>query len=363
MRIAVLVPTMGGGGAERQIQLLTEHLPAFGHDVCVITMRSLGHGSVERPVPTGTQRIRLDFTGRRLLTSPAKLRRSLRNWRADALLAFNEPAVLAARVTTVGSRLPLISSVRTSALPRGPRRLLMRISRRADATTVFNSSQSLQKYVAAGLSDPQRSQVIHNALADTVPATVRPRQTASPFRWIAVGRLTDAKGYDLLVESMSQLMQAGHLAILDIFGEGPGARALQRLIEDRQLGHAIHLRGFTFDWHSSLDDYDGFVLSSRWEGSPNAALEALACGMPMVASDVGNLAELLPEGRLAPPGDSAALAERMRALMGTDAARRTEEALASQRATCARHGLTPVMQRWNEALQRLLEENSRGTLR
>lgn len=125
---------------------------------------------------------------------------------------------------------------------------------------------------------------------------------------VSAGRLSPVKGYDLLIEAMAEVVKALPSADLTIVGEGPEEGKLRALAAQLGLAERVRFAGFqpnSFPW---LRHADLFVLSSRYEGLPNAMLEAVAVGTPAVARDCpGGVREILagcPFGRLV-SGDGA----------------------------------------------------------
>ncbi len=151
------------------------------------------------------------------------------------------------------------------------------------------------------------------------------------FVLVAAGRLTRQKGIDLLLEALAAL--PGRLAdlVLLVAGEGPERAALERRAERLRLGERVRFLGERRDLAALLAAANGFVLPSRGEGSPYALLEAMALGVPVVAAEVGGVAEMLGGGTcgaLVPAGDRAALGAGIAQLLEVpeEARRRAERA-------------------------------------
>lgn len=128
---------------------------------------------------------------------------------------------------------------------------------------------------------------------------------------VAVGRLSPQKGFDLLLPAFARLLAEAPGAHLTIAGSGPDEAALRRTAGELGIADRVTLRGFVANPYPLMRAADLYVLSSRYEGFPNVALEALACGTPVVATACAGTAGLiLPgvNGWLAPVGDVAGLA-------------------------------------------------------
>jgi glycosyltransferase involved in cell wall biosynthesis len=144
------------------------------------------------------------------------------------------------------------------------------------------------------------------------------------FTFGTVGRLVPAKDYPTLIRAMALLRDKGHDAQLHIVGEGPERPRLEADIAALRLGSVVHLAGFQSDIRSWLNRFHTFVLSSLREGQPVALLEAMAIGLPIVATEVGGIPDTIAsgsEGLLVPPGNPMVLAAAMEALLVDDKTR------------------------------------------
>jgi sugar transferase (PEP-CTERM/EpsH1 system associated) len=131
-----------------------------------------------------------------------------------------------------------------------------------------------------------------------------------------IGRLDPVKDQAGLIVAFSGLAESGSNLILAVVGEGPSRLALEGEIRRRGLSDRVRLFGERGDVPTVLRALDVFVLPSRAEGMSNTILEAMATGLPVVATDVGGNPELVePEvtGRLVPSGDPGALEAALRA--------------------------------------------------
>jgi glycosyltransferase involved in cell wall biosynthesis len=155
------------------------------------------------------------------------------------------------------------------------------------------------------------------------------------------GRLEQVKGQDLLVEAIARLaMPDVHLVLA---GSGNEARTLQSRVDALGLSHRVHMPGRVDDMPRFYQALDLFCLPSRREGMPLAPLEAQACGVPAVVTDVGGAAETVcpRTGMRVPPNDVTALSaaldralQRSRAAGTTATARRFVQHHGDIRRTC-----------------------------
>jgi glycosyltransferase involved in cell wall biosynthesis len=166
-----------------------------------------------------------------------------------------------------------------------------------------------------------RSIVIPNAV--DVATSRRARNSAHTARILSVGRLAFPKSFSTLLRALA-IVEAGtfHAAIA---GDGPQRQQLEGEIAALGLANAVQLLGTRSDVADLLADSDLFVLSSRSECLPMSVIEAMAAGLPVVASAVGGVPELVEQGRtgiLVPPDDPALLAAAIARLAGDPGLRR-----------------------------------------
>jgi glycosyltransferase involved in cell wall biosynthesis len=131
---------------------------------------------------------------------------------------------------------------------------------------------------------------------------------------IVVANLRPEKGHDVLIDAAAHVLHRFPDARFEVVGDGPERGRLTALAAARALSRSFSFLGHRDDVAARLGSSDIFVLPSRSEAFPNAVLEAMAAGLPIVASAVGGIPELIDDGRsglLVPAGDPAALAERL----------------------------------------------------
>jgi glycosyltransferase involved in cell wall biosynthesis len=137
------------------------------------------------------------------------------------------------------------------------------------------------------------------------------------FRIGFVGRLHPQKGLDFLLQAMQMIRDRLHNAMLFIIGDGELRRSLENQTREYGLQHIVSFLGTSQDIPSLLYSLNLFVLPSLWEGMPVALLEAMAAGLPVVATSVGGVPEVVLDGEtgfLVPPGNPEALGQAILAL-------------------------------------------------
>src|SRR5262249_14360780 len=136
---------------------------------------------------------------------------------------------------------------------------------------------------------------------------------------VMVANLRAEKGHDVLLDAAADVLRRVPDVHFDLVGAGPELDSLRARARARGGDHAVTSAGHCDDVAARLAAADVFVLPSRSEAFPNAVLEAMAAGLPIVASAVGGILELIDDGRtgvLVPPGDPGALADALCRLIG-----------------------------------------------
>jgi glycosyltransferase involved in cell wall biosynthesis len=140
---------------------------------------------------------------------------------------------------------------------------------------------------------------------------VDPRISSSAFVIGALGRLTEQKGFRYLLEAAPAILRSCPDALFLIVGDGPDRADLERLARDLGVSERVVWTGYDAEGQRYLGVMDVFAFPSLWESWGLSAVEAMAAGLPIVASDIPGPRAFLENGRTAltvPPSDAAALA-------------------------------------------------------
>jgi len=296
--LAFVLPSLAGGGAERVLLQLARSVDQRRFRGTLILLD--GRGSLTELIPGDWQTI--DLRCGRLRRALPKLIATIRGVAPDTVVStfgYINLAILASRrFLPQGTRLVLRDANMPSlSLPEARFGMLLRVGykilyRRADI--VICSSQLMADEFAddfgvprsniAVVPNPVDVHTIRREAADTV------RVPGRGLRFVASGRFVRQKGFDRLLNVFAKMPKQAHLTIL---GDGPDLGAIASEAKKLGVSSRIDLPGFQPAPWRYYGGADAFVLASRWEGMPNAALEALACGTPVIATpEAGAIAEL-----------------------------------------------------------------------
>ena len=325
-----LIPTLEGGGAERQLSMLAAEQARRGLNVHIGFRRAGIYGATLQNEgvnlhPLGDFR---GFSFRFLWNLDALIRRT----RPDLIQTWLTSMDILGGLAATGHRLPWLISERSSApnYRSGPaNRVRMQLSRFASGV-VANSNGGLEYWKSAGPPGLVRF-VIPNALALTEiqRALPEPPPDAAGSTILVVGRLSSDKGLSTILEAAFAIKSPVPVSFV-IMGDGEERARIDRAISEAGIPGRVILLPYKQDWWGMLKPASALVSMSAYEGSPNIVLEAMAAGCPLIVSDIPAHREFLDENKaiLVPRGDSAALIGAVQRLLADPLAARRRADLA-----------------------------------
>lgn len=293
-----MLPSFRGGGAERVLLTYFAHLDPNRVEKRLLALS--GDGPLAGLVPPGTAPVVLHR--RRLRSAVLALYRTLARLRPDvvfstmghvnlALLAMkrflpSRPRIVIREPSTPSRNLPHLAH--SSLLHLGYRRLYPRADAIVCQSRLMADDLSRSCGVPRDLLSCLRNPVDGAALRRQAWPPIR--EPGPGIRCVAAGRLTRPKAFDRVLDLVARAGAGLHVTIL---GDGELGEDLKRKAESLDIADRIRFAGFVDRPWPYYGGADAFLLTSRWEGMPNAALEALACGAPVIGTpEAGGLPEV-----------------------------------------------------------------------
>lgn len=321
MKTLFYINTIGKGGAEHVMVQLCSSFASFGDEVTLVTsFRTEG----EYRVGPGVERLSIEDEQieqscfRRNATRISALRSICKSRRPDVVVSFMREPNFRALLATIGLPARTVVSIRNDpdkeyggVSGRFVGRVLIPFF--ADGC-VFQTSKASEWFPG---SVKRKSQVIPNSVDERF---FNVTAVQSGAYWVAVGRLEKQKNYPMMLDAFKEVVAARPREQLRIYGAGSLSDELSDRIDGMGLQDNVRLMGCVDDVASVLAGAKGFLMSSDYEGMPNALMEALAMGLPCVATDCpcGGAGELISDGvsgLLSPVGDAGEFARRVMILL------------------------------------------------
>lgn len=361
MKVTFVISALFAGGAERVISIMANYWARKGWGVTILSFDD-GETPPFFEVDPSVRRMSLGLLGdsagliagiRNNINRVVRLRQAILRSQPDAVISFVDKTNVLTLFATLGLKLEVMVSERTNPYQYSIGRiwgaLRWWVYSRADRIIV-------QTHAARAYFLPkfQRTvSVIPNPVLPSSSNYAMVNHRPAGCMILAMGRLSKEKGFDDLLYAFRKVNDQHPGCTLTIIGEGPERGELELLRERLGLSGCVLLPGLVTTIEVFLRQASMFVLSSRFEGFPNALCEAMAYGLPVIATDCrSGPREIIRDGEdglLVPPGDLDALAAAMDSLM-SDPERRARLGGRAMDIT-QRFGVEKVMGMWEKILE------------
>ena len=387
-RIAVVIHSLTGGGSEHVAARMASWWAEHGHEVSLLTLDALENDAI--PVSPEVRRIGLGLMGDSsgLLSAVLanrrrvrELRRALQETNAEHVVSLTDRMNVVTLLACRGTKLqPVVSEridIRHHSIGRlwswlrrrtypsakaivvqttGIRDAVLPIAGRAPVAVVPNCVWLPDTQRRTGGFQPPQAEMMaagshhYDDSTRCAGAFELPRDR----RWLAsVGRLDRQKGFDLLLDAFGLIADRHPNWNLVLIGDGPERADLESQVESLRLADRVLLPGWVESpWQALSEQADAYVLSSRYEGFPNALLEAMAVGLCPVTFDCpSGPAEIIrheENGLLVANGDVTSLAESLDRVMTDDALRQRLAGEAQK--VCGQFSVERYFEQWNALL-------------
>ncbi len=285
------------GGGERWVTNSAYGLHKKGHFVVVAGKKDsiLLHESIKRGVYTYSIGIKSDLD----LFKAYKLSRFIKKNKIDVVICKARELVVSSIAAKWGNR-PLVIR-RSGAFPSKNRiKWIVRTKLFVDGV-ITNTKTIKDVYKSYGFDNKNFIKVIYNGYTfdDSVPAYDFKAEYPSKFIILAIGRVVKLKGYYYLINALSQIKNSHPEVLVYVLGDGKEKRKLVKYAEKKGVSGMICFAGYTHQVIPYIKGADMFIHTSLSEGMPNAAMEAMAYGKPVVMTRVNGAEELSDNGKYA----------------------------------------------------------------
>lgn len=358
MKIALIGYLHGSGGAERQIIMLSNELAEKGYDVHLITLAD-NNAKYEISPKVRVYDCSDHYSNAivALVCRYSSLKKLYKKINPDITIHYWLQSAYLTALMPSGKRGKIIYSERSNPENTEHSCALKYIRglafRRIDGF-VFQSEGARDYF---GKEVDSRSVVIHNSVS--IPETIYSVPSKDrEARIVSVGRLHPQKNFSLLIDAFSKLPSDFHEYTMEIYGDGELRSELQAKIDTMGLADRIYLRGSCKDIFDRIYKAALFVLTSDYEGMPNALMEAMALGIPCVSTDCrpGGARMLIRDGEngyIVPIGDTDALTQKMAYLL-KNRKKAEEIAFAAQNIRIT-NSSKEIFDKWNGFIQKIAD--------
>ena len=305
--IMFITGSMGRGGAERVISILSKHYIEMGFDVSIVMLlHSISSGY---KLDSNINIIDLSNDSRRAVFDIPRLilrvRKEIQCRKPKTVICFMAQNILITGLACIGLKQKLIVSERVD--PASVQRnfifkILLNIIYSTCTKTVFQTIRA-KNYFPPKVQN--NSVIIQNPISVACIA-----KTKKDPIIVTAGRLKEQKNHKLLIRAFANIIKRYPEYKLNIYGEGPLQNELELLIQELNLENKVRLMGSSAELHNDISNAEMFVLSSDYEGLSNVLMEALMMGLPTISTDCAGSDEVIRDnfnGILIPVRDQKSL--------------------------------------------------------
>lgn len=365
MKILFLSGNLCDGGAQRVISVVSSRLAENGHDVSLLLF---SRNQKEYPISDKVNIVSIskNFQEYCSVSSFSRLkfiRNYLKNFKPDVAVGFLEGGY-ALYMASLGLKFKKIASARVDPAvimnAKGLRATINRMWFNSADKIVLQTNKQLD-HVPNKIR--KKSVVIANPISNAALQSFKTDYSMNCRRIVMAGRLEEQKNYPMVFDAIKIVLQKYPDVKLDIFGKGSQEAELQNLIDTNGLADNIDLCGWTQNTLEEYRNHDMYIMSSDFEGMPNALMEAMGVGLPCVSTDCDTgPSDLIIDGEngfLIPVGDSTALADKIIRIIEMPANKRKELGINAHNTMVEKFNSEVICEKWETFFKKVMTGGKR----
>lgn len=295
MKIIQIMPDFGLAGAETMVENLSCSLAAEGHDVLVISFFDLHTAITERIENKG---IKIEYLGKKRGFDPSiisKMRRIIKAYQPDVIHTHRHvlPYAFLASLGLKVKRVHTVHNVAQKEQTKAGKTINGVLFQHFNVVPVA-LSEEIQRTIQEvyGLPD-NRIPVVFNGIDLSRCIVKESYARKDTFTVLHIGRFMDVKNHELLLRSFARFKEHHSDARLQLLGDGELKENMMQLAGQLNITDAVEFAGLQSNVYPWLHNADVFILPSKFEGMPMTLIEAMGTGLPIIASDVGGIPDML----------------------------------------------------------------------
>ena len=327
MKILQVIPYFCFGGAETMCENLTYALSSLGHEVCVVSLYDEPTPISARMEKNGVRILYLDKKLGMDVSMVPKLMKIMKQEQPDVVhthLDVVKYAALAAKLTGIRRCVHTVHNV-AHMEAEGLARKINKVYFRTGLAVPVALNPLVQKTICEvyGLLEDMVP-VVYNGVDLSRCLEKTDYRPNNPMTLVHIGRFNEQKNHAGLLEAFRLLLEQAPNCRLNLLGDGELLEPMRQLAREKGIADKVFFLGSQSNVHPYLQEADLFVLPSNYEGMPMTIIEAMGTGLPIVATDVGGVADMVTDGEsaLLTPVDAAAVSAACARLVSDEDLRR-----------------------------------------
>lgn len=294
MKIIQVIPLLDLAGAETMCENLTNGLMKLGHEVTVVSLYDCHTVITERMQQNGVDIIFLNKKSGIDISVIFKLIKIFKKYKPDVVhshLYAGKYAHIAATLCRIPAKIYTVHNVAKKEAGKLNRYFNRFLFKHCDVIPVSLSAEVQKSVMEEYNIDAKSTPIVFNGVP--MENCHRKKDYIGNERILHVGRFSSVKNHEVLMKAIASIVEKGYDVKLYLYGQGELEASIKELVKNIHMENNIYFCGLTDDIYSIMEKCDMFVLPSLYEGMPMTLIEAMGTGMPILASNVGGIPDMI----------------------------------------------------------------------